>query len=71
MRKKLLILPIALFGLLLTGCDSAALQDNFTPADQVVDTPWSDFVLPATGIEFADGEDDISLKKNETHTYQY
>ena len=71
MRKKLLILPIALFGLVLTGCDSANLQDNFTEADQVVDTPWSDYVMPANGIEFMDGEESISLKKGETHTYQY
>ncbi|MBP5706417.1 MAG: hypothetical protein J6W76_03955, partial [Spirochaetales bacterium] len=65
MRKKLLFLPAILIGLVLTGCASG-LKDNFTEADQAIDTPWSDFVLPATGVEFADGEDAISLKKGET-----
>lgn len=71
MRKKLLFLPIALLGLVLSGCGSSTLKDNFTEADQVVETPWTDFVLPATGINFAAGEESISLKKGETHAYQY
>ncbi len=71
MRKKLLFLPIVLLGLVLSGCGSSNLKDNFTEADQTVDTPWSDFVLPATGISFAAGEESISLKKGETHAYQY
>lgn len=71
MKKKLLFLPIALLGLVLAGCDASELQDNFTEADQVVETPWEDYVLPASGIEFADGEDSITLKKGETHTYNY
>ncbi len=71
MKKKLLFLPIALLGLVLAGCNASELQDNFTEADQVVETPWEDYVLPASGIEFADGEDSITLKKGETHTYSY
>ena len=71
MKKKLLILPIALLGLTLSGCGNSTMKDNFTAADQVIDTPWSDYVLPATGIEFAPGEEAISLQKGETHAYQY
>ena len=62
---------LILLGLGLSACDSAALKDNFTEADQVVETPWSDYVLPATGIVFDDGEDSLTLVKGETHTYSY
>ena len=71
MKKKLLILPIALLGLTLSSCGGSGLKDNFTAADQVVDTPWTDYVMPASGIEFAAGEEAISLQKGETHAYQY
>ena len=71
MKKKLLILPVALLGLILSSCGSNGLKDNFTEADQEIDTPWTDYVMPANGIEFADGEESITLQKGETHTYQY
>ena len=71
MKKKFLILPIALLGLVLSSCGTSTLKDNYTAEDQAIDTPWSDYVMPATGIEFADGEESISLKKGETHAYQY
>ena len=70
MKKKLSFIPIVLFGLVLSSC-AVGLKDNFTEADQTIDTPWSDYVLPATQIEFADGEENISLIKGETHTYSY
>ena len=68
---RLLILPIALLGLTLSSCAGSGLKDNFTEADQQIDTPWTDYTMPATGIEFAYGEESISLQKGETHTYQY
>ena len=71
MSKKLLILPVALFGLVLSSCGGSGLKDNFTAADQTVDTPWVDYVMPATNINFKEGEDQIVLKKGETHAYQY
>ena len=71
MKKKLLILPIALLGLLLSSCGGANLKDNYSPADQVVETPWTDYTLPASGIEFAAGEESLTLQKGETHAYQY
>ena len=71
MKKKLLILPLILFGLTLSSCGGNTLKDNFTEADQEIDTPWTDYVMPASGIEFADGEESIVLNKGESHTYQY
>ena len=70
MKKKLLFIPLVLIGLVLSGCASG-LKDNFTEEDQVIDTPWSDYVLPASTIEFAAGEDNLTLVKGDTHTYQY
>ncbi len=71
MRKKLLFLPLALLGLVVSGCSASELPNNFSEEDQVVETPWEDYVLPATGIEFVDGEDALTLKKGESHTYSY
>ena len=34
------------------------------------DTPWTDYNVPASDIKFAKGEDNITLNKGETHTYQ-
>lgn len=71
-KKSRFLIPFALFGLVLAGCtDVTALKDNFSEEDLAIDTPWSEFYLPATGVEFADGEDSISLNKGETHIYQY
>ena len=72
MKKVKFFIPFALLGLLLSGCANAsALKDNYTDEDRQINTPWEDFVLPATGIEFADGEESIELVKGETHTYAY
>ena len=71
MKKKLLFIPIILCALGLSSCDASALKDNFTEADQVVETPWSDYVLPATDIVFDEGEEELTLVKGESHTYQY
>ena len=71
MKKKLFFLPIALLGLTLSGCGASGLKDNFTEADQTIETPWVDYVMPATGIEFLAGEEAIILQKGETHAYQY
>ena len=71
MKKKLLFLPLVLFSLVLSGCGSTVLRDNFDETDQEINTPWSDYVMPASGIEFAKGEESISLQKGEQHTYHY
>ena len=71
MKKLKLLLPFALFGLMLSSCDAAELRKNYTKDDMNIDTPWSDFYLPATEVEFADGEDYLELNKGETHTYDY
>ena len=72
MKKSRFLIPLALIGLVLTGCASAAdLVDNFSDADREIETPWEEYVMPASSIEFAEGEESIELNKGETHTYSY
>ncbi len=67
-----LLAPFVFLGLVLSGCDDpTALKDSFTELDFTIDTKWEDFVMPATEIEFLDGEESIELNKGETHTYSY
>ena len=72
MKKSRFFIPFALIGLVLTGCASAAdLVDNFSDADRTIETPWEEYVMPASSIEFAEGEENIELNKGDTHTYSY
>ena len=72
MKKITYLIPIALFGLVLTGCsDPKALPKNYTDDDLIIDTEWVDYDIPATGLNFADGEESISLEVCDTHTYVY
>ena len=72
MKKSRLLIPFALLGLILTGCTKASeLQDNFSEEDLAINTPWSDFYLPAVGVEFKEGEESISINKGDTYTYHY
>ena len=60
MRKMKFSLPLVLGGLVLAGCNKAsALQDVYTNEDLLVKSPWKEYVLPATAIELASGEEDI------------
>lgn len=76
MKKNRLLIPVAALGLLLTSCgqvgDLSSYFDNFTDDDIVIPTPWVDYGLPLKSIEFASGEDEITLVKGgEVHTYNY
>lgn len=72
MKKIKFFIPLLLGGLVLAGCESASdLKDIFSDEDLVINTPWQDFVMPAIGVEFAEGEDSIELNKGETHAYKY
>ena len=69
-KKSRLFLPFALLGLVLTGCGNASeLQDNFTDADKDIPTQWTE--MPATGIQFAEGEENLVLKQGESHEYKF
>ena len=72
MKKVRFFIPFVLFGLALTGCESAsALKDNFSEADFEIETKWEDFVMPAREIEFKEGDESIELNKGEKYSYTY
>ena len=75
MKKFKTLVFVAASGMILTACGGA----NNLPfnADEAleeasnIDTPWQDYYAPATSITFAEGEEDLSLAKGETHTYTF
>lgn len=75
MKKFKTLVFVAASGMILTACGGA----NNLPfnADEAleeasnIDTPWQDYYAPATAITFAEGEEDLSLAKGETHTYAF
>ena len=72
MKKYRFFIPFALIGLIITGCANASdLVDNFSDLDREIETPWEEYVMPASALEFAEGEESIELNKGETHTYSY
>ncbi len=71
MKKIKFLIPLALFGLMLSSCDANELRKNYSQSDLDIDTPWVDYYLPATGVEFAEGEEFLQLNKGETHNYNY
>ena len=72
MKKLKLLIPFAVFGLMLSSCsDPTALAKNYTSDDLNIDTPWTDYYLPATSVEFEDGEESLSLNKGDVHSYRY
>ncbi len=72
MRKLKLLTPLLVGGLVLAGCESASsLHDVFTNEDLVVNSPWEEYVMPATAIEFATGEESIELNKGDKHSFEY
>ena len=72
MRKLKLLTPLLIGGLVLAGCESASsLHDVFTSEDLVVNSPWKEYVMPATAIEFATGEESIELNRGDKHTFEY
>ena len=72
MKKSRFFIPFALIGLVLAGCTSAsALVDNFNDTDREIETPWQEYVMPASALEFAEGEESIELNKGDTHKYSY
>ena len=72
MKKLVKFLSLVLSAGLLASCNGAPLpysEENFEGSD--IDTPYSEYILPVTGISFPEAEKDISLIKGETHDYKF
>ncbi len=71
MKKFRYLIPLAVFGLTLTGCSGNDLVLEYSKEDQEINTEWEDYNIPATGVTFASGEEHISIEKGETYEYSY
>ena len=58
MKKKYLF-ALVLAGLALSSCSQAAsVGVKYDDADLDIDTPWVDYSIPVTDVEFEDGQSD-------------
>ena len=70
MKKFKFVLPFALLGMVLTGCNNAgSLPLDITDADREITTEWKDYVVPAGSVSFKDEEQSLTIKKGDSHTY--
>ena len=76
MRKLNLFTLLVGFGLLLSACNTAKLpissdysEEDLSHLGDDIDTPWVDYSIPATSVNFSEDQLSISLNKGETFTY--
>ena len=70
MKRFKFALPLVLGAMALTGCNaSGSLPLDISDADRVIDTPWTDYAVPASSVSFPDDELSISIEKEKTFTY--
>ena len=71
MKKKYLF-ALVLAGLALSSCSQAAsVGVKYDDADLDIDTPWVDYSIPVTEVEFEAGQSDKVLNRGETYEYLY
>ena len=72
MKKKYCLFALAFLGLTLTACGkTGAVGLKYDDTDLDIDTPWVDYSVPVTKVNFKDGEESIEINKGETHEYDY
>lgn len=72
MKKKYYLFALAFLGLTLTSCGkTGGVGLDYDDVDLNIDTPWTDYSVPVTKVNFESGEDSIEINKGETHEYQY
>ena len=76
MRKARLLILVAFAGLALSACNGASLpvstqytEEELADLGGTIDTPWIDYVTPATSVSFPEEEMVINLIKGDTYTY--
>ena len=72
MKKKYCLCALAFLGLTLTACGTTgSIGLDYDDSDLDIDTPWVDYSVPVTKINFKEGEESIEVNKGETHEYDY
>lgn len=75
MKKRFKLIPLLLGGaLVLSGCDNFSPNwpmKSPSPEEMSIDTPWVDYIIPATEIAFKKGETNLDLRKGDTHQFSF
>ena len=66
--KRILIPIIVLGGMTLASC-SQDLVTNYSKSDLQIDTPWVDYNIPITSLEFSSAEQHVSLERGTQYQY--
>ena len=69
MKSKRILLPLVVFGALTLASCSKDLVTNYSKGDLEIDTPWVDYNIPITGIEFSNAEQHVSLERGTSYQY--
>lgn len=71
MKKKFYLFALAFLGLAITSCGTGSVGLNYDESDLDIDTPWVDYSVPVTAVNFEAGQEDITINVPDTYEYQY
>ena len=71
MKKKFYLFALAFLGLTLASCGTGSVGLNYDESDLDIDTPWVDYSVPVTAVNFESGQDEITINVPDTYEYQY
>lgn len=72
MKKKFYLFALVVAGMALSACTkTGSIGLDYDESDLDIDTPWVDYSLPVTSVDFEEGQDNLELNKGETYEYQY
>ena len=76
MKKTRLLILVAFAGLALSACNGASLpvstqytEEELADLGGTIETPWVDYILPATDVSFPEEDMVVNLNKDDTYTY--
>ena len=69
-KKKYLIFPLLMVGLLATGC-SKSLPNVVDPEDTGIDTPWEEYNIPVESVIFPSEHENVAINVGGVHEYEF
>ena len=71
MKKKFYLFALAFLGLTLTSCGTGSVGLDYDESDLDIDTPWVDYSVPVTSVDFELGQDPLTINAPDTYEYHY
>ena len=71
MKKKFYLFALAFLGLTLASCGTGSVGLDYDESDLEFDTPWADYSVPVTSVDFELGQDPLTINAPETYEYHY